>query len=221
MRHVFVLTAVALLAFSASPSAHRLDEYLQAARVSLERTGVALDIDLTPGANVADHVLALIDTDGDAQISPLEAESYGRNVLGDLILELDGRHVALMLTRVEVPTADEMRHGLGTIQVRANGRADLGVYGRRELRFRNNHEAGSSVYLVNALIPEDAGIQVVGQTRDARQRDARIEYNLTPQWPKYMYWPLLTAVVLTLFVLRSSFFFSKVPQAGYPHRRSC
>ena len=43
-------TAGLLLVLSASPSAHRLDEYLQAARVALAHTRVELEIDLTPGA---------------------------------------------------------------------------------------------------------------------------------------------------------------------------
>lgn len=68
-----------------------LDEYLQASRVSLERTDVSLQIDLTPGASVADSIIALIDRDGDNTISPSEAEQYGRVVLADIVLELDGR----------------------------------------------------------------------------------------------------------------------------------
>ena len=106
---------------SASPSAHRLDEYLQAARVSLAHTRVELEIDLTPGASVADGIISLIDRDGDKRISPLEAERYGRAVLADVVLELDGRPVALTLNRVEAPPLEEMRHGLGAIQVRASG----------------------------------------------------------------------------------------------------
>lgn len=203
MRHACIVTALVFVAFPAPSSGHRLDEYLQATRVSLQRERITLDIDLTPGANVAERVLALIDTDGDPRISPLEAESYGRTVLRDVILELDGRPVALSLTRVEAPTPEEIRHGLGTIQLRADGRVSPGVYGRREVRVRNNHQPGGSVYLVNALIPDDAGIQVVGQTRDAQQRDARIKYNLTPEWPKYVYWPLIGLTAIVVIIRRS------------------
>ena len=203
MRGTFAAAAAFLLVMSASPSAHRLDEYLQAARVSLEHTRVALEIDLTPGASVADGIIALLDRDGDSRISPLEAESYGRDVLTDVVLELDGHPVALTLSHVEVPSIDEMRHGLGAIQLRAGGSVEDGWNRRRELHFRNNHEAGSSVYLVNALIPDDADIRVIGQTRDATQRDVRIEYSVSSSWPRHLYWPVLGAVAL-LFVLRRS-----------------
>jgi hypothetical protein len=189
---------------SASPLAHRLDEYLQAARVSIARDRVALDIDLTPGANVADGIIALIDRDGDERISPLEAERYGRDVLADVVLELDGRPIALTLERVEAPSLEEIRHGLGAIQLRASGDVETRMTFRRELHFQNNHHAGSSVYLVNALVPSDPGISVVEQTRDAKQRDARIKYTVTRQWPKYLYWPVLGVAALVLILRRSS-----------------
>ena len=154
--------------------------------MSLEHTRVELEIDLTPGASVADGIIALIDRDGDKRISPLEAERIRPGCSWrTCVLELDGRPLALTLNHVEVPSLEEMRHGLGAIQLRASGDVEPRMSFRRELRFQNNHHAASSVYLVNALIPSDAGISVVSQTRDAKQRDARIEYSVRPQWPKY------------------------------------
>ena len=188
-------TVACLLALSASPSAHRLDEYLQATRVSLSHPRVELEMDLTPGASVAEDIISLIDRDGDKRISPAEAERYARHVLADVSIELDGRAVALTLHHVEAPPLDEMRHGLGAIQLRASADVTSRMSFRRELHFQNNHHPESSVYLVNALMPIDPGITVVAQTRDATQRDARIEYSVRPQWPKYVYWPLLGLMV--------------------------
>jgi hypothetical protein len=195
-----------MLALSAKPSAHRLDEYLQATRASLERTQVTLEIDLTPGAGVADSVIALIDRDGDTRISALEARSYADTVLGDLVVELDGRHIAMTLARVEAPSIDEMRHGMGTIQVRAAGRVEQGSFWRRQrqLHVRNNHHEAGSVYLVNALMPSDRAIAVVAQTRDTTQRDARIDYSVTPRWARYAYWPVVGAAALFLAFRRSA-----------------
>ena len=154
-------------------------------------------------SSVAGGIISLIDRDGDKRISPVEAESYGRDVLTDVVLELDGRPVALTLSHVEVPSIDEMRHGMGAIQVRASGDVARRMSLGRELHFQNNHHPGSSVYLVNALMPSDEGIEVVGQTRDAKQRDVRIEYSVAPQWPKHLYWPVLGVVAL-FFVFRRS-----------------
>jgi hypothetical protein len=201
VRGTFAATAACLLTMSASPLAHRLDEYLQAARVSLARARVTLEVDLTPGAAVADGIIVLIDRDGDKRISPLEAERYGRDVLAEVVFELDGRPIALTLDHVEVPSLDEMRHGMGAIQMRASGDVEPRLSLRRQLHFQNNHQAGSSVYLVNALLPTDEGISVVEQIRDTKQRDVRIEYRVSPWWPKYLYWPVLGAVAL-FFVFR-------------------
>ena len=201
MRRAVPATTALLVAAVASPSAHRLDEYLQAARVSLAHTRVELELDLSPGASVADGIISLIDRDDDRRISPPEAEQYGRDVLADLLLELDGRAVSLTLDRVEVSPLEEMRHGLGAIQVRASGTVEPRLSVRRELHLRNNHHPDSSVYLVNALMPSEPGISVVAQTRDAAQREARIEYSVRPQWPKYVYWPVLGIAAL-FFALR-------------------
>jgi hypothetical protein len=202
-RGLAAATAGVLLVLSATASAHRLDEYLQAARVSLTHTRVDLEIDLTPGASVADGIIAMIDRDSDKRISPLEAERYGRDVLSDVVLELDGQPIALTLNHVEASPLEELRHGLGAIQLRASGDVASRMSFRRELHFQNNHHAASSVYLVNALMPQDPGITVVAQTRDTTQRDARIEYSVTPQWPKYVYWPVLGLVVGGLWLVKS------------------
>ena len=156
------------LVMPAEPSAHRLDEYLQAARLSLARDRVTLELDLTPGVNIAPAIVALLDRDGDGTISPVEAGAYGQAVLSDLVLELDGRPVALTLTRVEAPSIGEMRDGSGTIQVRAAGNVDAVGPGRRRLDFRNNHQPAGSVYLVNALVPQDGDVRVVASDRAIR-----------------------------------------------------
>jgi hypothetical protein len=204
MSRVFVSVIVFMLAMPAESAAHRLDEYLQAARVSLARDRVTLEVDLTPGANIASAIVALLDRDGDDTISPLEAGAYGQEVVTDLVLELDGRSVAVTLTRVETPSIDDMRDGVGTIQLRAVGNVDAVAAGRRELYFRNNHQPAASVYLVNALIPDDGDVGVALQSRDPRQQGVRIEYNVGPRWPAQLLWLVLgVAGLSTLMVLRS------------------
>src|SRR5688572_3513135 len=104
MRTVSVAAIVFVLAMPATSAAHRLDEYLQAARLSLARDRIALEVDLTPGVNIAAAIVTLLDRDGDRRISPVEARAYGQAVLADLVLELDGRTVPVTLTRVEIPS---------------------------------------------------------------------------------------------------------------------
>ena len=203
MRTGFLAAIVVVLAVPSESAAHRLDEYLQAARVSLARDGVTLEVDLTPGANIASAVVPLLDRNGDDRISPAEAGMYGQMVLADLVLELDGRPVALTLTRVETSSIDEMRGGLGIIQLRAAGRVDWSVARRRQLYFRNNHQPATSVYLVNALLSEDREVGVARQTRDPLQREVHIDYRVAPRWSTRALWLALgVAVLATLIVLR-------------------
>ena len=176
---------VLLLAAGNDVLAHRLDEYLQATRVSFARDQLALDVDLTPGASIAAGIIAMLDTNGDGAIAPAEAETYGRIVLSDLSVTFDGTAVALTLDRVEIPAIDEMRIGTGVIRLRATAAIDAGA-GRHAVQLVNNHRPETSVYMVNALVPDDSGVDVVSQTRDPRQREFRAEYDVTSEWLGYL-----------------------------------
>ena len=184
--------AVAVL-LSIDAQAHRLDEYLQAARLSLGPDGVALELDLTPGVAVAPEIIAIIDRDANAAISPEEARAYGQAVMSDVRLTLDGHAVDVKLERVEVPSAADLRDGLGTIAVRASGGVDRLSAGRHSLQFQNDHHPDGAAYLINALAPSAPAISVVGQHRDPTQRQGRIEYEIHPSSAARWWW--LFAVV--------------------------
>ena len=192
VRAVGTAAAVAVL-LSIDAQAHRLDEYLQAARLSLGPDGVALELDLTPGVAVAPEIMAIIDRDANAAISLEEARAYGQAVMSDVRLTLDGHAVDVKLERVEVPSAADLRDGLGTIAVRASGGVDRLAPGRHSLRFQNDHHPDGAAYLINALAPGDPAISVVGQHRDPTQRHGRIEYEIQPASAARWWW--LFAVV--------------------------
>jgi hypothetical protein len=202
MRNAFGAALVIVLATPSASAAHRLAEYLQAARVSLTRDRITLEIDLTPGASIASGIVTLLDRDADNTISPIEAEAYGQAVLADLLLELDGRRVAATLTQVETPSIAEMRDGLGTIQLRAVGKVEQVAAGRRHLHFRNNHQPEGSVYMVNALIPDDRDVSVVVQTRDRLQQGIQVEYSVGPHQPPMLSLLAGFAVLSTLIGIR-------------------
>ena len=166
----------------------------RACRVARDR--IALEVDLTPGVNIASDVIASLDRDGDTAISPMEAQSYGQSVLADLVVELDGRQVPLTLTRVEISAIAELREGMGAIRVQATATIDGSVAGRRDLHLQNDHQPEKSVYLANALVPDTADVRIVRQSRDSRQRDLRIEYTVEPRWPVKVVWLLAGFSVL-------------------------
>ena len=77
-------------ALASTGTAHRLDEYLQATTISVERDRVQAQIRLTPGVAVFPSVLAGIDTNADQVVSESEQRAYAEAVLRDLSFTVDG-----------------------------------------------------------------------------------------------------------------------------------
>src|SRR5262245_56648439 len=119
MTRLFVAFACVLWATPAS--AHRLDEYLQASKISLDPAGLVVELDLTPGSAVADRVIARIDVNRDGELSAAERDAYAVLVIGDVVLEIDGRRARLSLVDSQFPPVGGLRDGLGVIQLRARG----------------------------------------------------------------------------------------------------
>lgn len=164
------------LACPAPAAAHRLDEYLQATRIALAPDTVAVEIDLTPGVSVASRVAALIDVNVDGELSAAEQRAYAALVVRQAQLTIDGIPVPFVLVDCTYPGRDEMAGGIGSIHLRA--RATVGVAsppGRHEVTYRNDHQAGFSAYLVNALMPPD-GIRITDQRRDPSQHQLTLDY---------------------------------------------
>src|SRR5262245_660547 len=109
---------IALLA-TADLSAHRRDEYLQAARLAIAPARVELQLDLTPGIAVADAVIAEIDRNGDGVWSAEERQAYVERVVGGIGLDVDGQALHAQVTSATFPDAgaDAFRRGEGTIQL--------------------------------------------------------------------------------------------------------
>jgi len=167
-----------MLAGGASTSAHRLDEYLQAARVTIEPNRVVIDLDLTPGVAVAGVVLADIDRDRDGSISSGEAQAYVARVLSDLTLAIDGAPLALSARASTFPAIQALRTGVGTIQLRLAAELPTLQPGTHRLALRNAHLPRVSVYLANVLVPASERVDVTNQRRDYNQRALDIDYVL-------------------------------------------
>ena len=172
----FVAVVVCLLPRSAS--AHRVDEYLQATRISVERGRVVLDMTLTPGIEVAPLVFSWIDANHDGRISSKEGAAYAGHVLHSLELSVDGHPVALAAAAHEFPAFREMSLGVGAIRLRAAAKLPWMSAGDHRVVYRNTHRPEWSVYLANALVPDDNRVQIVEQQRDRAQRELTIHYRL-------------------------------------------
>jgi hypothetical protein len=172
-----LVSCVAVLAVTGNVGAHTLDEYVQAMRVGVAKDGLAIHLDLTPGSNVAEQILRLVDLNTDDIVSPSEAEQYGRAVLAEIDFRLDDVPLLMTMVRVDVPSAGEMRDGHGTIRVEAHAQAKAAP-GSHRVTMQNMHMPTLSVYLANALVPETSDLRIVRQTRDVRQQTFWLDYEI-------------------------------------------
>jgi len=187
---------VAIVAFPRAAAAHRLDEYLQATRISIAPDAILLEIDLTPGAEIGPMVFALINTDRDGRISSAEGRAYANHAVRDIILELDGRPKLLAVERTRFPSFEEMRAGTGTVRIEARATQSALSPGRHTLRYQNSDRPDGSVYLVNALVPSSPKIEITDQHRDPLQREIRLSFNVTSGAAASVAAPLLVVVGL-------------------------
>ena len=155
--------------------AHRLDEYLQATLVSVEKGRAELEVRLTPGVAIVPMVLAEIDRNGDGVMSEAEQREYADRVVRDLVVTAGGERLTPRLVSAKFPSIDEMKDGSGEIQIELETvlRSDVR---NRSLTFENGHMRQISAYLANALVPSDPGVRIAGQYRNSSQSVYRLDY---------------------------------------------
>jgi hypothetical protein len=170
------LSAAAILLLIRTPAiGHRLDEYLQATLISVGKDRIQAQIRLVPGVAVLPVVLGSIDTDADGAVSEAEQGAYAERVLRDLSLTVDGDRLRLRLVSRRFPKIEEMKEGLGEIQLEFEADAPRGGRKRR-LVFENHHQSPIAVYLVNCLVPRDPDIRITAQNRNYQQSFYEVDY---------------------------------------------
>ena len=146
----------------------RLDEYLQATTIAVEKGRILAEIRLAPGVAVFPAVFADIDRDANGVASDAEQRAYAERVLGDLSLSVDGRRLPLRLISSRFAPTELLREGRGEIRLKLE--ADVpGTAAYRRLTFENHHQSRIGSYLVNGLVPRDADIRFATQQRNYDQ----------------------------------------------------
>jgi hypothetical protein len=175
MSKILAVSALIVLSLAVPASAHRVDEYLQATIISVERGRVQLSMRLIPGIAVSSTVIAGIDTNEDGIISETEQQAYAERILHDLSLSIDGSRLELRLISIDFPTIEEMKQGLGEIQIdfTANLPRDEANH---TLILENHHQSRIAAYLVNCLVPRDPDIRVLAQHRNEQQSFYELDY---------------------------------------------
>lgn len=175
---------MAVVLSGASPSAHRMDAYLQAARIGIEPSQVELQLDLTPGIAVFDSVIAALDGNRDGIVSEVEKNGYVSAVMRSVTLALDGKPLPLSTSTATFPEIDALRQGQGIIELRAVAALPALDDGGHELTFRNSHRQDVSVYLANALVPISDRIAIHAQRRDHAQSALAIDFTSRSELPQ-------------------------------------
>jgi hypothetical protein len=175
---LIAVLAVAVTGLGAPADAHRLDEYLQATRIEIAAGKVAIELDLTPGANIAQQVTGWIDTDRDGRVSAYETAAYGRQVLESLAVSLDHEALTLELVDFRAPDPAEMSLGVGQFRLRAIAVIKGTAGGLHQLTVVNSHQPQGSIYVANALAPDDRRIAIVAQRRPRDQHAITIDFDV-------------------------------------------
>jgi hypothetical protein len=185
---------------SAGASAHRRDEFLQAARISIDPDRVHIEVDLTAGISVADAVIRDLDRDNSGSISGIEARAYATAALREMRLELDQKALQMELVHVAVPDIDDIRKGEGAIRLELAAGVSALRAGSHQAFFLNTHRPEIGVYLANALVPVSPHVSIAAQRRDVTQREITIDYvvTATPSTSARALLPLGALVVLSL-----------------------
>jgi hypothetical protein len=206
MTRTLVAAAAILLSLGAPASAHRLDEYLQATIISLEKDRVQVFLRLVPGVAVSPIVIWTIDANGDGIISETEQRTYAERVLGDLSLSVDGYRLKPRLVSVDFPRNEEMKNGLGEIQIEFTADLPRGGANRR-LIFENHHQSRISAYMVNCLIPRDKNMQITAQNRSENQSFYQLNYVQAgggPDLLSFRWWSGVRALLGTIAIILSA-----------------
>lgn len=159
-------------------SAHRREDYLQAARVGVEPESVVITLDLTAGIAVAQPFLASLDRNRDGSLSKEEQRGYARHVLSAVEVAIDERPLQPSLLSWTFPEPGAFSRGEGTLRLKIQAPLPNVSAGTHRLVFRNTHLAGHSAYLANALVPESGRVTVTAQRRDHDQSELAIEYTI-------------------------------------------
>jgi hypothetical protein len=175
MRAIVIGTAALVLSVASPAFAHRVDEYLQATTISVEKHRIALQLRLAPGIEVFPKVLALVDTNRDGAVTEGELRSYAERLAKELSLSVDGTRLPLRLVSSRMEALEALEDGRGTIELAFDAAVPRGG-GNRRLVFENRHQPAMAEYLVNGLVPRDPDIRLGTQQRSFDQSVYRLDY---------------------------------------------
>ena len=181
MRRAIKGTAVLLLVLVAyGAEAHRLDEVVQGAYLTLAPGEVRLELDVSPGMEVAGTLLRALDTDADRTITEAEARGYAQRVLAQSTLTLDGVALSWTLDKVVVPAYPNLELGSDTIRIHAVAKRSDDA-GAHTLTYQNSYQPAAGRHMANVFLRSGERWQyrVTKQQRTDDGRQLIVTYTVT------------------------------------------
>jgi hypothetical protein len=168
---------VALALLSGWAGAHPVDEVVQGAYLTLTPGKVLLELDLTPGSQVAGTMLKALDVNGDGKASGAEARAYAVKVLKQSTLTLGGVVVPWTLDTVTVPPLNILKIGGDTLKIYASARRQDAA-GGQVLGYQNRYQPVKSQWIANIFLQPAGGwqYQVTGQTHSSGGQQLTVNY---------------------------------------------
>lgn len=167
-----------LLASPVAALAHPLDVFLQATYITVAPAQIVVELDLSPGVLVAPQVLPQLDIDGDQQISDDEGQAYANTMLHNVVLEVDGKPLALTVTKIDVPPYLTIQAGYGTMRIFTAATLADTPTGTHTTYYRNNYAPTGSAYQVNAFVDKGVAVTLGKQNRDNTQQTMTVGYTV-------------------------------------------
>ncbi|MBB6017090.1 hypothetical protein ACFP9V_22815 [Deinococcus radiopugnans] len=171
------LTLAALLLPVAQ--AHPVDEVVQGAYLTLAPGAVQLELDVTPGSQVAGTVLTSLDANTDGRITDAEARAYAGRVLKQSTLKLGDVAAGWTLGKIEVPPYADLKTGNAVLKIYATAKRRDTV-GAQTLSYQNRYQPAKGQWTANIFLLPGAGWQygVTGQQRSNDGQQLTVNYTV-------------------------------------------
>lgn len=161
-------------------AAHPEHEVVQGAYLTLAGGTVQLELDLSPGPEVAAAFVRTLDANNDKHVTDAEAHAFAVRVLGQSSLTLDGDDGQWTLSRVETPTYEALTKEGATLKIHAAApRAETG--GNHVLTYDNRYNPAESRCVANVFLTQTTGWahEVTGQQHGPDGRRLTVRYVTT------------------------------------------
>jgi len=162
-------------------AAHPVDELVQGAYLTLKPGSVGLELDLTPGSEVAARVIGDIDANGDGALTGTEATDFARRVLDSSILTVNATALEWELDDVQIPSLVDLSGAGGIVRIYATAQR-LDAEGTHELAYRNQYEPVKSEPTANIFLQnDDWTYKVISQQRGDAGQSLSVSYSAQPK----------------------------------------